>query len=178
MACAFGSAQAEVTFHPLIGAGLTVGGDKLTEMQYTNGMTANTTAGGTFQLYGGVEARFDVLSLQFNLGYHFDKNNASNGSVTFERYPVELLAHYPVTENWRLGGGVRHISSAKVHGSGVASFTSVDLGASTGPVVELEYLFSARSGLKGRVAKDTYRSGSKSEVDGTHFGLMWTYYFN
>ena len=172
------NAQSEVTYHPLIGLGLTFGGDKVDEARYTDGTTAKITAGSLAQVYVGFEARFEQMTAQINVGYHFQRANATNGSLSFERYPVEMLAHYKLTPQWRIGGGVRRISEAKLNGSGVASGRDLKLGASTGPVLEAEYLFSPNSGLKARVAKDSYTLSTGREVDGSHFGVMWTYYFN
>jgi hypothetical protein len=171
-------AESEVTYHPLVGLGLTAGGDRLVEAAYTDGTSAKITAGGLVQIYAGFEARFELMTAQINVGYHFERANASNGNLTYERYPVEILAHYKLTPQWRIGGGVRRISEAKLNGSGVVNNADIKLGASTGPVLEAEYLFSANSGLKARVVKDRYTLSTGKEVDGSHFGLMWTYYFN
>ncbi|TDM08612.1 MAG: hypothetical protein C4K60_04095 [Ideonella sp. MAG2] len=172
------AAQEQVTYHPLVGLGLTYGGDKVDEARYTDGTKTEITAGSLAQFYVGFEARFELMTAQINVGYHFQRANASNGSLSYERYPVEMLAHYKLTPQWRIGGGVRRISEAKLNGTGVASGHDLKLGASTGPVLEAEYLFSANSGLKARVAKDSYTLSTGKEVDGSHFGVMWTYYFN
>jgi hypothetical protein len=48
---------------------------------------------------GGLELQFTPLvSAQAMLSYHVDRANASNGSVRFERTPLELLGHFRLTD--------------------------------------------------------------------------------
>ncbi len=179
------SAQAQTspaTDRPLrffLGMGATFGGDNLATAKFTNGETANVRAGGVVQFHGGATYKFtDTISGTLAAGYHFNRVSASNGSITFSRYPVELLGHYAVTPAVRLGGGLRLISSPKLTSSGVASGIKSDFGSTTGLVVEGEYLISDRYGIKLRYVNEEYKiNGTNKKVDGSHAGLMFNFYF-
>jgi opacity protein-like surface antigen len=165
--------------HFFIGIGATGGGDKLVTAQYTNGTSVDITGGGLVQFNGGVDYQFtDKFSGSLGLGYHFDRANASNGSITFSRLPVEVLAHYSVTPSVRLGGGLRLVSGAKLRSDGVASGIDADFASTTGLVLEGEYLLNARYGFKLRVVEEKYKSNATQKtISGSHAGLMFNFYF-
>ncbi len=183
LSMAAGAAHA-VEVRPLIGFGLTFGGDKLGSATYNNGDTVDISSGGLIAFNAGLELQFTPeVSGQLVLGYHVDRANAQNGSMRFERTPVELLGHYRINDSWRLGGGLRYINEAKVRASGAGlSFASnQNFKPSTGFVIEGEYLpTQSRIGFKVRVVSETFKSKdfrSAPDVDGTHVGGFMTYYF-
>lgn len=164
----------------LVGAGLTFGGDTLITAYYTDGSTENITAGGMLLFYGGLEYRLnDVLSVQGNMGYHVnDTRAASNASVTFSRIPLDLLAYYHVNNKFRAGGGARMINSAKLKGSGDASNINASFDNTVGVVIEGEYLFTPKLGIKVRHVRERYQeSGNPVSIDGSHFGVLANLYF-
>ena len=174
----------QAPFRFLVGMGLTAGGDKLASVTYTNNTSQNLHAGGLVHFYAGGEYRFTpAFSMQANIGYHVDQANGSNGDMKFARYPLEILGHYYLNDQWRLGGGVRFVSSAKLSGSGAASIPDVDFGSTTGGVIEGEYLLSSHLGFKLRYVSESYKLPSgltlngKSSADGSHVGLYMTGYF-
>jgi hypothetical protein len=180
-----GSAQAQTEapatkpLHFFVGLGVTGGGDKLVTAQYTNGTSVDVTGGGLVQFNGGVDYQFtDKFSGSLGLGYHVDRANASNGSITFSRVPVEVLAHYSVTPSVRLGGGLRLVGGAKLRSDGVASGIDADFGSTAGLVLEGEYLLNARYGFKLRVVEEKYKSNATQKtISGSHAGLMFNFYF-
>jgi len=177
------SAQAAEPGSPfkfLLGAGLTFGGDTLITVPFTDGSSDSIKAGGLIHLYGGGEYRFaDRFAVQAAVGYHInDTRAASNGSVRFTRVPVDLLALYSVTDNVRLGAGAQFVSSPELKGSGVASNVSQTYDSTTGAIVEGEYLFGAHMGVKLRYVSEKFTpSGGGTKVDGSHAGVMFSYYF-
>lgn len=176
------SAQGQDTrpVRPLVGMGLTFGGDKLASVSFTDGSTESIRSGGLFTIYAGAEFRAsDVLAIQATLGYHTDSTSAaSNGSLRFARYPLDLLALYSVNDKVRLGGGVEFVNSPKVAGRGDLGDINVGFKNSTGLVLEGEYLFSPRFGAKARVAAHEFESkATGAKVDGNYVGLMLNYYF-
>ena len=175
------SAQsASAGLHPLLGAGLTFGGDKLATVQFTDGSTDSIRAGGLLQLYGGAEYRFDnALTLQGTLGYHVsDSRSARNGNVRFENYPIELIALYAPMDKVRFGAGVQFATGARLTGSGVADDIGAKFKSATGAVIEGEYLFTPKMGLQLRYVNVKFAPKDGGEkVDGSHGGLMFTYYF-
>jgi hypothetical protein len=165
---------------PLVGIGLTFGGDKLASVDFTDGSSESIRSGGLFTLYAGAEFRVsDVMAIQATLGYHADSTSAaSNGSLRFSRYPLDLLALYRVNDRVRLGGGVEFVNSPKVAGSGDLGNINVGFKNSTGLVLEGEYLFTPKFGMKARVAAHEFESkATGAKVDGDYFGLMLNYYF-
>lgn len=180
-----GTAQAQTEapaakpLHFFVGMGVTGGGDKLVTAQYTNGTSVDITGGGTIQFNGGVDYQFtDAFSGSLGLGYHFDRANASNGSISFSRVPVEVLAHYSVTPSVRLGGGLRLVSGAKLSSDGAASGIDADFASTTGLVLEGEYVLNTHYGFKLRVVDEKYKfKATQKSISGSHVGLMFNFYF-
>jgi opacity protein-like surface antigen len=168
------------SFRFLLGAGITFGGDTLITVPFTDGSREDIKAGGLVQLYGGGEFRLgDKVALQATVGYHVnDTSAASNGGVRFTRVPVDLLAFYEVSDKIRLGGGAQFVSGPELKGSGVASNVNSKFDSTTGAVLEGEYLFTPKTGLKLRYVSEKFkRSGDGASFDGSHLGLMFNYYF-
>ncbi len=162
-----------------IGGGLTLGGDKLATANYTNGDSSSLHAGGLLQLHAGVQFRAsENVTISGAVGYHVDNATASNGSIKFDRIPVELLAHYSINEQWRLGGGARFVSSPKLSGSGAGSGIDASFGSTTGAVLEAEYMISPKAGATFRLVSEKYPvPGGGKDVDGSHAGVFLNYYF-
>jgi hypothetical protein len=173
------AADPERPFKFVAGIGVTGGGDTLATVQFSNGDTHNIKAGGLLMLYVGGEARIgELVSVQATVGYHVDSTNADNGRVRFSRVPVDLLAYYPVTDQFRLGIGAQFVNDAKLKGTGVASNIDIKFDSTTGLVLEGEYLFTPRMGLKLRGVSEKFKqSGSSNSVSGNHVGLLFNVYF-
>ncbi len=174
------AADANAPFKPLLGLGLTSGGDKLVTVQFTDGSSSNVKAGDLFVLYGGAEFRLgDRLGLQATVGYHSaDSKAASNGSVKFTRIPVDVLLMFSATDSVRLGGGIQFANSPDLKGSGFASNLSQKFDSTRGLIVEGEYLFNGQFGFKLRYVSEKYKvSGTNIKVDGSHVGGLFSYYF-
>ncbi|MBX3623234.1 MAG: outer membrane beta-barrel protein [Rhizobacter sp.] len=182
LATAAGTAQA-AEVRPVLGMGLTFGGDTLVGVTYTNGDTAKVHAGGLVALNGGVEVRFtDLVSAQALVGYHVDRANASNGDVVFDRVPFELLGHFRLTDWMRVGGGARYTPNAKLRADGyVSGFVSdVDFKPTVGTVVEAEFFPWRTVGIKARYVSERFKAKDivgAPTVDGSHGGIYINYYF-
>jgi hypothetical protein len=165
---------------PLLGMGFTFGGDKLYTADFTDGSSDTIRAGGIYTLYGGVEFRAtDVLAVQATVGYHADSTRAaSNGSIRFGRYPLDVLALFSLNDKVRLGGGVEFVNSPKLSGRGAVGNFNVEYKNTAGLVLEGEYLFTHSFGLKARAASLKFkRDGASEKIDGSYGGLMLNYYF-
>jgi Outer membrane protein beta-barrel domain len=173
------AAANERPFKFVLGAGLTGGGSTLANVTYTNGDTQTIKAGGLLMLYGGLETRIgDLVRLQATFGYHIDDTNASNGRVRFSRYPIDLLALYPVSDKVRLGAGAQFVNNPKLKGSGVASGVNQEYDSTVGFIFEGEYLFTPAMGLKLRGVSEKYKeSNTGVRVNGNHVGLLFSVYF-
>lgn len=173
------AADANAPIRFLAGFGMTYGGDTLVTVPYTDGTTDNITAGGLFHFYAGGEYRAsDRVALQATLGYHSHRTNGSDGSVRFDRVPVDLLAMVNVTPNVRIGGGAQIVLSPQLKGTGVVSNVNVKFKNTVGGVVEGEYVFAQSLGLKLRYVAENFRPKNGGETQsGNHVGVMLSYYF-
>jgi hypothetical protein len=161
----------------VLGVGVTGGGDTLATVVYTDGSTDSIKSGGLVHLFGGAEFRLCTqVTMQATVGYHVDETNgASDGSLRFSRYPIELLAHYHVAPNFKLGGGARFVNNAKIDSRGVLSGARVDFDNTVGAVIEGEWMVTPSIGLKLRYVNETYKGGGVS-VDADHGGFYFSWY--
>lgn len=172
------NAQAqERTVRGVLGIGATGGGDTLATVIYTDGTTDSIKAGGLVHVFGGAEFRVGPqFTVQATVGYHVDETSgASNGSLRFSRYPIELLGHFQVAPQFRLGGGARFVSSAKIDSRGVLAGSRIDFDSTVGGVVEGEWLVTPSIGLKLRYVSEKYKANGVS-VDGNHGGFYFSWY--
>lgn len=179
---------------PFLSLGFTAGGDTLATVTYSDGSTSSIKAGGETLFRGGLDVQLNPkFSLQASYGLHTDSTkDANNGSLDFKRNAIEGDAFWHPTGHQRLGLGFRKASDARVTGNGAASIPSLHFDASTGTVLQWEYLsgpltsFGSRAGFSIRYVNEKYSlssidgfgsvSGAPS-VDGSHFGLVGTWYF-
>jgi hypothetical protein len=173
--------------HFFLNMGLTVGGDTLATVAYTDGTTSSLKAGGSIQFKAGGDFRIQPkVDLQFSIGYHMDSTReARNGTLTFTRMPLEGLVFYHYQPNMRVGAGLRKAMSAKLDGSGLAaSVGSYDFDSSLGFILEWEYLFGrshfGRGGFSVRYVSESYTPSGypgAASIDGSHVGAGFSWYF-
>jgi hypothetical protein len=161
-----------------VGMDVTGGGDTLASVTYTDNTTQSIKAGGMLQIGGGIEYRQPGMpfAVQAGIGYHFDTTHASNGDITFSRWPIELIAFWYPSEQVRLGLGLRHATNASLHSSGAADIGSTDFSAKTGGLVEAEWLVTPHVGVSLRYVDEKYNLAGH-DIDGSHVGLGVGYYF-
>ncbi len=164
--------------HPILGAAITAGGDNLATVRFTNGDSRDLDAGGLISIYAGAEWRENgsPFAVQGTVGYHFNSVGGRNGSIRFERFPIELLALWSVTPHVRLGAGARYAAGARMTGSGAADIGSVDFTAEVAPVVMGEWLITPHDGVQLRYVHETYKVDGVS-FDGSHVGVGYNHYF-
>jgi opacity protein-like surface antigen len=162
----------------LVGMGVSAGGDDLATATYTNGHSQDIKAGGGVYFTGGVNYRVNQeFSIQGTANFHIDSTTARNGSITFRRFPVELMGYYHLNDAWRVGAGVRYVSSPKLSSSGAADGIDFEFDNTTSGVVEVEYFWIPRVGMKMRYVKETFKAPGIREVKGNHFGISGNFYF-
>lgn len=167
--------------------GANFGGDTLVSGNYSNGGSYSIKSGKGLMLAGGVTYAVDpTIDVQATIGYENDSTNASNGEIKFTRTPMEVLGFYNFNDAYRLGLGLRRACGAHLSSSGAAaSVGSEDFDASTGAVLEGQYLFGqknterkARFGLYARYVAEKFTSQKSSKtVSGNHIGLGVVTYF-
>jgi hypothetical protein len=165
--------------HPVIGMGLTFGGDKIDTVEYENGASIDVRFGSMLTFYAGADYRItSAFSMQATIGYHVDNAPGSNGDLRFERMPIELLAYGHIGEKLRVGGGVRYVSNPKIKSSGAADIGDYSFDNAVGGVIEAEYMVMPSLGVKLRYVSEKYKmSGMEGSKDGSHVGFLANYYF-
>jgi hypothetical protein len=167
------------SFTPLVGVALTTGGDELARVQFSGGSTSTIKAGGLLQVWGGVEygQYGSPFAVQATFGYHVDRIDAKNGSLRFERFPLEVIGLYSVDDSWRVGAGLRYAYAARLTSSGAASdIIGADYRAKLAPLVMAEWLVTTHQGVQLRYVHEKYRLDGAS-YDGSHYGLGYNFYF-
>jgi hypothetical protein len=175
------------------GVGIADGGETITSgnivTQGTNKLTPYTIkAGGGTQWRAGMEYRLmDQVSLQGSLGFVVSDPMGYNGSLTFTSVPVEFMAFVNVTENIRLGAGVRK-STARIRGTGIAENwpETGEYSGSAAGVVEAQYLFGPANtkrnlqhtqfGISLRAVNETFTHDGLS-INGNHYEVGVALYF-
>jgi hypothetical protein len=162
----------------IVGMGIPGGGDKLATVTYERLGDYNIKAGGLIAFTGGVDFLVTPeFSLQSTISYHVDQANASNGDIKFKRYPIELIAYYHPAANWRVGGGVRYVSSPKLSSSGVVSGLNAEFDNTVSGLVEAEYMVQPSFGVKLRYVNEKYKVKGFKDIDANHVGLFGNFYF-
>lgn len=183
LAAAAPAFAADGALHPVVGIALTGGGKTLVEVDMDEGPNRKISSGGLTQLFAGVEQRVGggAFSWQATLGYHFDRVDASNGSLSFSRYPLEVLGFWNANDNVRLGGGLRKALGTTFEASGAGATVAPDanMRASVGLVLQGEYLFGEHASVFVRFVSEQYKSGHLvgGEVSGDHGGLGFAWRF-
>lgn len=164
--------------HFLAGLGVSTGGDDLATAKYTNGSSQNIKAGGGVYFTAGADYRLSqAFSIQGTVNFHVDDTNAKNGSIKFQRFPVELMGYYHVNNQWRIGAGVRYINGAKLSSSGAAAGLETKFDNTTSGVVEAEYFWTPNFGMKMRYVNETFKTTGYQDVKANHVGISANYYF-
>jgi hypothetical protein len=162
----------------MAGIGASVGGDNLASAQYTNGDSVDIKAGSGVYFTGGANYRFSPeFSLQGSVNFHVDDTNAKNGSIKFQRFPVELIAYYHINSQWRIGAGGRYVSGAKLSSSGVVSGLDIKFDNTASAVFEGEYFWTPNIGMKLRYVNETFKSARYRDAKANHVGISGNYYF-
>jgi hypothetical protein len=141
-------------FSPVFISALEFGGDKLIDVTYTDGSKSNIEAGRGIILGGGVnidltETKPHTFEAQATLGIKWTSTKqATNGSVDWYRFPLELISFYRNTEkDFRIGGGLVYQFGNELKGSKDASNASVKFDNSTGYVIEGDYFVGAEKNI-------------------------------
>jgi len=185
------AAQAEAPKLRLYGnLGHGFGGDALVQGTWSTGEPWDLRAGSGPVLALGADFRIaDRITVQGSVGHQRYSIDGTNGNVVFSRVPVELLGFYSLTQQFRLGLGVRKSQNAKVVGGGVASSVYRTYDSSLGAVLEGQYLFSAPSttarapvvGVHLRLVSEAYtqnNGGAGAEkISGNHVAAGLVFYY-
>lgn len=170
-------AQQAQTLRPVLGFGLTFGGDTLASVTFNDGSTSKLTAGQLLHLYGG--ARYFVtpdVSVATTIGYHVDDVTASNGSLKFSRYPLEVIGQLRAAEQVWVGAGLRKALSPTYSSSGVVGNASITVSSKLGLVLSSQYQMSERIGFSARYVIENYTANG-GDINGNHGGIYMDFMF-
>lgn len=169
---------------PTVRVGYDVGGDTLATVVYTDGKTRDIRSGEGLVGAVGASLTNDARSLELEAMVSFKTQFvfASNGDVTWTRYPVDVLGFYRFSKV-RVGGGVTYHLSPRVNGEGAASNVDLDFKSAVGGVVQADFLFSGAESSAGAYLGVRYTSleyeasQGGAKVRGESLGLHIGYRF-
>jgi len=158
---------------PLFKAGAEFGGDRIVNATFTSGNTDSIDANEGLYVAGGVSIGTGIenVEVEASIGVKYTAINASNGDITWTRYPVEALAFYRFP-NFRLGGGLTYHLSPKLKGSGVVGGLDVNVDDALGAVLQADYLITPRISLGGRYTILDYKANGVS-INSNGFGIAF-----
>jgi len=167
--------------------GLTGGGDKLATATFSDGSTQTIRAGGLVQLGGGVlwQPASGPVAVQSTFNYHVDDVSASNGTLRFSRYPLEILGYYTGVPRWRFGAGPRFVFSPRLKVDVPGANSTITFEDTVGAVAEAGYRFGDYMWVNLRLTGERYKVksidgnavSSDSDVSGNSVGVNLVLYF-
>lgn len=178
---------------PMLQIGYDFGGKTLAtveEYDYYNGYdTSEIRAGQGLGFEAGIamENNQKNLELQLLIGYKFDRESTSNGSVTWDRIPLTSLAMIKKNK-WKFGGGLTYHINPELSGSftgyendGTYFNDSVDdeYDNALGAVLQAQYMISEATsiGIKGTFIEYKLKSDSSVTASGNSVGINFSYTF-
>jgi hypothetical protein len=198
LAGSLAAAQAEAPrLRMYINAGYSVGGDQLMSGVWVD-PNDNTKVVGQWDIKAGAGTLFafgadyrltDKFFIQASVGEQRGGVDGTNLGYTFRRVPAELLGFYAVTEQTRLGIGVRKTSGAAIRGNGLATGYKQAYESSMGTVLEGQYFFTEPSktersplfGIYMRFVREEYRAEAPATntkwKSGNHIGAGLMFYY-
>ena len=177
--------------HLVLNAGFTFGGDSIYTGVFTNGTSKSVRGGSLIQIGIGALWQSDQapLALMLSTNYHWDNVTASNGELSFHRFPIEMLAYYTGAERFRIGGGLRIVNSPEASATVNGVTDKIIFDNATGVVGEIGYQLADHGWLNFRLVSEKYQGKTHTiggattslagtqAVDGSHLGVNFTYDF-
>ena len=166
-----------VDVRPVLKSGIDFGGETIASATFSNGSTETIKANDGFYVGGGASFLLDSkdVEIETTLSIKYDSINASNGDITWTRYPLEVLAFYRMPK-FRLGGGLTYHISPKLKASGAAGNFNVKVDDAAGVVLQADYLLTRKLTLGGRYTILEYKANgvpAKSNGVGITFGFVF-----
>jgi len=143
---------------PMIKAAADFGGDTLVTVEFTDGSRQSIKANELLSLGGGVSIVNDAgdIEAELSLSYKFAVVTASNGDVTFSRFPLDAMVFYRLPE-LRLGGGLTYHLGPELKGSGVVSGLNVSFDDALGLLLQADYRITPKINLGIRYTSLDYK---------------------
>jgi hypothetical protein len=163
---------------PMAKVGADFGGDKLVTVTFTNGDTRTIHANDGFFFGGGVSILADSrdVEAEISLSLKLDTINASNGDVTWSRWPLDALLFYRLPKA-RFGGGLTYHMNPELKGTGVAGNIFGKFDNALGLLLQADYSISERHHLGLRYTSIEYKlnaPGLQGTAKADGLGLVFT----
>jgi hypothetical protein len=148
---------------PMLKLGYDTGGDTLVTVVFINGERRSIKANEGFYFGGGMSLVSDDKTLEgeLTLSYKFQSIKATNGDVTWSRFPLEGLVFYRFPKV-RVGGGFTYHLNPKLAGGGVVSGLSTNFNNAFGSILEGDYRLTEKMNLGLRFTFLNYTVGGAS----------------
>jgi hypothetical protein len=178
---------------PMLQLGYDFGGKTLATVEqfdYYNGYESSKIRAGQgliFEAGAAIESEQKDFEIQFLIGYKFDRESASNGSVTWDRIPFTTLAMIK-KNRWKFGGGVTYHLNPELSGS-FSGYDNNDnffndsvndeYDNAIGGIVQVQYKISEAIaiGLRGTFIEYKLKNDSSVVASGNSIGINFSYSF-
>ena len=154
---------------------IAVGGDTMFSVPFEDGSSEDMNAGDGFILGLAIEKKWDTdTSLPFyteaSFNYMFNSIDAENGSIEFNRYPLDFVASTKYN-NISVGAGITHHLSPTLKGDGIASFPDINYDDATGSILQVSYTTTNKIIWGLKYTNITYTGANLFDQDGSSFAL-------
>jgi hypothetical protein len=162
--------------HPLVGVLLTgtVGTSSIT-VKNPDGSSATGSPSGRYEAFAGAEFPVDPngLAMRLTAGIHVTANfKGAGGSEHLTSFPVEATLWYPLSDQVRVGAGMRYALHSRFSGAG--GKTSDNLNPAPALVLGVGYQWMPHLLLDMRYVYQRYEQPSGSDIEASHWGLGLT----
>jgi len=156
----------------LVKGGVDFGGDTIQTVPFTDGSTSSIKANEGVYLAGGGAYVSDAHDFESHLsiGWKYTSVTASNGDVTFTRYPIEWLFFYNL-DTVRVGGGPAYHLNPKLKGSGAASNIETTYDNAFGLILQGDYRFTDNFAIGLRYTVLKYKATDASDAQANGLGI-------
>jgi hypothetical protein len=147
------------------------GGEKLVEMEYTDGSSDSVSAGAGIGFGAGLrQSVAEQVSIEGRLGYLSDTASGKDGfgrtvEFTFSTLPVDILAHYEAGKH-SIGGGLTYHMNPSLDIDG----TEFEFDNAMGTLIEYQYSWSPKAALSVKYQNISY-DYEGTNFDGAGFGI-------
>jgi hypothetical protein len=156
-------------------AGYDTGGDTLVTAVFFGGETEKIKANQGLFFGGGVSIVNDAkdVETEITLNYKIDDITASNGDVTWSRWPLDALVFYRMP-SVRFGGGATYHLNPDLSGSGVVSGLNVQFKDALGFLLQVDWRITEKLNLGVRYTALDYDVEGGGSVKSNGLGIVFS----
>lgn len=157
-------------------AGYDTGGDTLVTVTFVGGDTDKIKANEGLFFGGGVSIVNDAkdVETEITLSYKIDDITASNGDVTWSRWPIDALVFYRAP-SVRFGGGLTYHLNPDLSGSGVVGGLNVKFKDALGFILQVDWRITDKLSLGARyTALDYDVEGGGGSIKSNGIGVVFS----